>query len=109
MITNHHWGSTTSVGGSGANLRFTPYNVPLLERGNFTVLLRQGVQRAEKPGIVREFFLYGKNGKCREIFGVYEEKLRCLCAAVASLPYFPGYKRSAIFRLGFKNVICTGE
>jgi len=29
MITNHHWGSTTSVGGSGANLRFTPYNVPL--------------------------------------------------------------------------------
>jgi len=29
MITNHHWGSTTKVGGSGANLRFTPYNVPL--------------------------------------------------------------------------------
>jgi len=31
MITNHHWGSTTSVGGSGADLRFTPYNVPLSE------------------------------------------------------------------------------
>ena len=31
MITNHHWGSTTSVGGSGADLRFTPYNVPLLD------------------------------------------------------------------------------
>jgi len=31
MITNHHLGCTTSVAGSGSNLRFTPYNVPLLE------------------------------------------------------------------------------
>jgi len=47
MITNHHWGSTTKVGGSGANLRFTPYNVPLsVDKVNLDLGLRCVVQPA---------------------------------------------------------------